>query len=124
MTSTEWPAASTPRIVLRNVITTPLTCGVQASVASRMRNGCLLVHGRLHRGGGPRHYLLPMQDGQLPFPVLHERRETFDPVAVVAIQDIADRADLGLMDVSAYDSVNAAPFGFLRQGNLESSDIA
>src|SRR5215510_9570393 len=94
MTSTAWPAASTPRMVSRSVITTPLTCGAHASVASRMRNRDLLSGG----GGRLRRDLLPVQDRQLPVGILDESGEALDPVAVVAVEDSADRADLGLVD--------------------------
>src|SRR5215831_1617440 len=98
MTSTAWPAASTPRMVLRSVITTPLTCGAHASVASRMRKSRLLFLYR--RGGcgrrGARRDFLPMQDRELTLLALHERRQALDPITVVAIQNTADRADLRL----------------------------
>src|SRR5215831_19722981 len=97
MTSTACPAASTPRMVLRSVITTPLTCGAHASVASSMRNRDLLFRGRCDRCSGQGLDFLPAQDRQLSVGVLDQCGQTFDPVAIVAIQNPADRTDLRLV---------------------------
>ena len=41
--------------------------------------------------------------------MLDQGRAAFDPVAVVAVEDAADLADLGLVDVAADHAVDAAP---------------
>src|SRR6516225_1562969 len=106
MTSTTWPAASAPRIVFRSVMTTPLIWGVHASVASRMRKRHLLLHnGR--RFGDLGCNVLPVQDKKFPRVVLDEGRKALDPVAIVAIQNAADGADLGFVNVPAYHAVEA-----------------
>src|SRR5262245_9506585 len=97
------PAASRQRIVFRSVTTTPLTCGVQASVTSRMRKRLLLQ--RRHRHPTcPLGDVAPVDDAKLTALGLHERREALDPVAVVAVQDAVDLTDLGFVDVPAHHS--------------------
>ena len=41
------------------------------------------------------------------------------PVAVVAVEDAVDLADLGLVDVAADDAVDAAPAGLVGDRVLE-----
>src|SRR5512132_859058 len=106
-------------MVLRNVMTTPFTCGVHASVASRMRNRFLLVGSSVHRGSGVLGDLLPVQNRELSVRAFHERGKTLDPVAIVAIQNAADPTNLRLVDVAAHDTVGAASPCFLRKGDLE-----
>ena len=43
-----------------------------------------------------------------PVEMLDERGAALDPVAVVAIENAAEIADLGVMDVAADDAVDAA----------------
>src|SRR5262245_49022318 len=113
-------------MVLRKVITTPLTCGAQASVASRMRKfglPPLYCRGR-HGSRGTRRDLLPVQDRELALLALHQSRQALDPVAIVAIEDTADRAELRLVDVPAHDTVDTAAARFLGERDLEISDVA
>src|SRR5688572_9076801 len=135
ITCTSWPQRSSQAMVLRNVTTTPFTCGAQASVARRMRK---LASFRGHRAGkaGPgsssvvgagtlqRRDRLPVDDPHLACVRLHQRGEAFDPVAVVAVEDPADVADLGLVDVAADDPVEAAPARLARKRHLELADVA
>src|SRR5213593_848234 len=111
-------------MVLRNVITTPLTCGAHASVASRIRNRCLLSRRRGNGGGAASGDLLPMQDRELTVLAFHERGEALDPVPVIAIENAANRSDLGLVDVPAHHAIDAAATRFLRQRDLEIGDVA
>ena len=97
------PLASS-RIVLRSVTTTPLICGVHASVTIRMRmrafpgsrhalgcrHRCRL---RLARAAVHRARFLPTQDRQRAVVRLDEGGEALDPVAGVAVEDVADRAN-------------------------------
>src|SRR5882724_10689181 len=120
-TCTSCPHRSSHATVFLSVTTTPLICGAQASVTRRMRNfrsfeGDGIAAQRLDR--------LPVDDLQLPGVELHERREALHPVAVVAIEDAADVADLRLVDVAADDAVEGAPARLVRQGVLEIADVA
>src|SRR5437899_1174801 len=110
-------------MVLRNVMTTPLTWGAQASVASRMRNRDLLACSFGNRGGGAFGDLLPMQNRELALLALHQGSETFHPVAFVAVQNATNRADLRLVDVTAHHAVDASATRFLGKRDLEVGDI-
>ena len=48
-------------------------------------------------------------DAQAAVEMLDQRRAALHPVAVVAVEDAVDVADLGLMDVAADHAVDAAP---------------
>src|SRR5688572_9068949 len=108
-TRTSCPQRSSHATVLESVTTTPLTCGAQASVARRMRKLPSLVvvpntlrgKRRLAARGLQGRDRLPVDDAQLARFGLHERREALHPVAVVAVEDSLDLADLGLVDVAA-----------------------
>src|ERR1700757_3919324 len=106
MTSTTCPAASAPRMVLRSVITTPLTCGSQASVASRMRNRPPLLQRGYDGRRGQVFDLFPVQDGKLPLGVFHQRGQALDPIAIVAVENATDRAHFGLVDMAADHAVD------------------
>jgi len=69
----------------------------------------------------------PTAHARLPLPsarcaggleILDQRRAALDPVAVVAIEDAVDGADLGVMDVSAHHTIDAATACFARDGLL------
>src|ERR1700755_153500 len=94
-TSTRWPQRSSHPTVLRNVTTTPLICGVQASVTRRIRNLGSSVGGAgcVPRGdsarGRARLVLLdrfPVDELELARRQLDQGREALDPVAVVAVE--------------------------------------
>src|SRR5258706_4281868 len=106
-TRTSCPQRSSHLTVLVNVTTTPLICGAHASVTSRMRMQALL----------------PVDDPEFAAFELHQRGEAFHPVAVVAVEDPADVADLRLVDVSAHDALEAALARFLRERRLEVADV-
>ena len=59
-----------------------------------------------------------------PSSVSTERRQALDPVAVVAVEDAVDLADLGLVDVAADDAVEAAALRLVRDRRLERRDVA
>src|SRR5689334_2378386 len=108
MVSTTWPSDSRTSMVLRSVTTTPLTCGVHASVAIRIRNRGLplrLRHGICRFLAD----FLPMEDRQVPVLAFDERGQALDPVAVVAVQNIADHLDFRFVDMTANNAVHAAP---------------
>src|SRR5262249_34985210 len=50
----------------------------------------------------------PVNDLEPAVPVLDEGGAAFDPVAVVTVDNVTDRANLGLVDVAADDAVEAA----------------
>src|SRR6476619_236999 len=56
--------------------------------------------------------------------MLHQGRAALDPIAVVAIEDGAELADLGLVDMAADDAVDPAPARLFGQRPLEIVDIA
>jgi hypothetical protein len=58
------------------------------------------------RPGGP--VRGAVHDAQPAVEVLDQRGAAFDPVAVVAVEDAVDRADLGVVDVPAHHAVDAA----------------
>src|SRR5260221_1264967 len=99
---------SGPRPVFVKVTTTPLICGAHASVTSRIRMQALL----------------PVDDPEFAAVELHQRGEALDPIAVVAVEDSADVADLGLVDVAAHHAVEAAAARLLRERRLEVADVA
>src|SRR5262249_50095580 len=106
MTSTAWPDRSATRMVLRSVLTTPLTWGAQASGAGRMRNRRPLVGRDPHRRGRMLGNFLPVQDGELSLLRLDQRGQTLHPVAVVAIENVTNLADLGLVNVTTHHAVD------------------
>src|SRR5688500_11449751 len=119
-TCTSWPQRTSQAMVLRNVTTTPFTCGAQASVARRMRKLASLGGrraGKAWPGNSPvidagalqRSDRLPIDDPELARVGFHQRGETLDPVPVVAEEDSAAVADLGLVDLGAHDAVQPAP---------------
>ena len=54
-------------------------------------------------------FLGPVHDAQPAVEILDQRRATLDPVAVVAVQDAVDVADLGMMNVTADNAIDTAP---------------
>jgi hypothetical protein len=69
-----------------------------------------------------RRLLGPAYDPQPAVEVFHQCRAAFDPIAVVAIENAVDGADLCMMDVAAHDAVDAAPAGLCRDGHLVVGD--
>lgn len=63
-----------------------------------------------------------MHDAQFVVARLDERGQTFHPVAVVAVEQSVDLADLGAVDVPADHTVVAAPARLARQHLLEAED--
>ena len=57
-----------------------------------------------------------------PVEILDQRGAAFDPVAVVAVEDAVDVADLGLVDVAADHAVDAAPARLAGHRVLEVAD--
>jgi len=64
----------------------------------------------------------PVDDLQLTFEGLDERRQAFHPIAVVAVQDTVDIANLSLVDVAADDPIAAAAARFVGHHVLELRD--
>ena len=56
----------------------------------------------------------PVDDAQAAVEILDQRGAALDPVAVVAVEDAVDGADLGVMDVAAHHAVDAAAARFAR----------
>src|SRR5689334_15145555 len=105
------------------VRTTPLTCGRQASVTIRIfkcaatpgigpgsrrlvLRGNKRGHGFLVCGwDGRRNSVVwtwcPAQNLQMAACIFDKGAAAFNPVSVVEVKDIADHADLGMMDVAA-----------------------
>src|SRR5580658_7714117 len=91
------------------VRTTPFTCGRHASLMRAMFKG--RRQSRVRARGGERverPQRCPVQDLEPAVEMLDESGAALDPVAVVAIEDAADVAHLGLVDVAADDAVDAA----------------
>ena len=53
-----------------------------------------------------------MQNLKTAIPVLDQRSQAFDPIAVVAVERAVDGAHLGTVDVPAHHAVQAALAGF------------
>src|SRR3979490_2716232 len=115
-TSTSCPHRCSHATVFLSVTTTPLICGAQASVTRRIRN----VRSSEAHGLD----CLPVDDSKLTVLELHQRGEALDPVAVVAIEDPADVADLRLVGVPAHHAVEGALARLVRERRLEVADIA
>src|SRR4051794_21113957 len=112
-TSTRWPRPVSTPTTLVMVWTTPLTCGRQASETMAIRKSALL-RCQPRRDVGPHHRLLarrllgPAHDAQAAVEVLDQGGAALHPVAVIAVEDAVDGADLGVMDVAADHAVDAA----------------
>ena len=91
----------------------------QSGYSAAMRTG-----GRQPRQHGiaPRDLLGPVHDAQATIEVLDQRGAAFDPVAVIAVEDAIDVADLGVVDVAADHAVDAAPARFARHRVLVAVD--
>ena len=76
--------------------------------------------GRLEKGQAVERR--PVDQLQPPIVVFHQRGAALYPVAVVQIQHAVDLAHFRVMDVAAYDAVETAPAGFVRQRGLETVD--
>src|SRR5260221_5755388 len=107
-TRTSCAQRSSHLTVFVKVTTTPLIWGRHASVTSRIRM----------------HALLPVDHPEFAAVELHQRGEALHPIAVVAVEDSADVADLGLVDVAAHHAVEAAAARLLRERRLEVADVA
>ena len=66
---------------------------------------------------------VPAHDAQFAVGGFDERRQAFDPVAVVAVEDAVDVANLGLVDVAADDAVETAAARLARERLLEARDV-
>ncbi len=66
----------------------------------------------------------PMHDRQSAVEILDQGGAAFHPVAVVAVEDAVDVADLGLVDVPAHHAIGAAAPGLRRHRVLELAHIA
>ena len=53
-------------------------------------------------------HLRPIDQAQMAVEILDQRGAAFDPVAVIAVENTVDLADLGAMDVSAHHGVDVA----------------
>ena len=69
------------------------------------------------------HDFLPGHQAQFTVRIFHQRRQALDPVAVVAIDDTADVADLGLVDVAADDAIQALLLGLVSERVFEGGDV-
>ena len=69
-----------------------------------------------------RDLLGPVHDAQAAVEILDQRGAALHPVAVVAVEDAVDVADLGVMDVAADHAVDAAPARLAGDGVLEVGD--
>src|SRR5258708_14855583 len=107
-TRTSCAQRSSHLTVFVKVTTTPLICGAHGWVTRRIRMQALL----------------PVDDPEFAAVELHQRGEALDPIAVVAVEDSADVADLGLVDVAAHHAVEAAAARLLRERRLEITDVA
>src|SRR5258706_10238539 len=122
-TSTVWPAERSSRSVFCSVTTTPLICGVQASLASKIRKGHLLgllgrILAHVHR-----RQVVPVKDAQAAVAAFDERGQALNPVAVIAVEDAVDVADFGFVDVTADHTLRAAPPRFGRHRALKVDDV-
>src|SRR5271165_3706029 len=113
------PRASSSRTVFFTVVTTPLTCGDQASVTIRIRMNLVLL-GWWMLG----EHVVPVQNRQVAFGRLDERRQALDPVTIIAVQDAADVANLGLVNMAADDAVEVPRPRLGGQRLLEGDDVA
>ena len=110
------------------VRTTPLICGRQASETMAMRNPAYSAAswaGASRVGSlddSARALLGPAHDAQAALEILDQRRAAFDPVAVVAVEDAVDVADLGVVDVAADHAIDAAPARLVGHGVLVVGD--
>ena len=68
-------------------------------------------------------HLCPPKKFQPAVEMLDQRRATFDPVAVVAIENAVDAPDLGAVDVAADDSVDTAAACFRDHRLLVVADV-
>src|ERR1700743_588446 len=124
MKPTVWPIFSSSLPVVLSVRTTPLICGCHASVMNRILTlwagslcGCALAFRVLVQ---PK--LRSVEDFQLPTLMLDQRGAAFDPVAVVAVGDAVDLADVGVVDVAADGAVDMMTASLLGQHGFECTD--
>ena len=120
MTFVSWPSWLSSSTVRISVRTTPFTCGSQASETMTMRISSWRGQAQHREAAQAR----PFQDLEPAVGMLHQGRAALDPIAVVAIEDGAELADLGLMDMAADDTVDPAPARLIGQRHLEIVDIA
>src|ERR1700759_3596455 len=138
-TSTMWPIARSSCTTVFKVRTTPLTCGSHASVTIMIRWSCpggsmlalpdkavlsdRFAHLHLTRGEErqPVHRS-PVDQFQPPVMVFDQRRAALHPVTVVQIQHTLPFAHLGVVNVAADDTVEAAGTRLGGQRGLEPVD--
>ena len=65
----------------------------------------------------------PVQQFQRTVKVFHQRGTTFNPVAIIAIQNTIDLAHLGAVDVPAYDPLVTTPLGFVGNSDFKISHV-
>src|SRR5579883_1312869 len=117
------------RTMVSMVRTTPLICGLQASETMAIRKSFSL-RSYPHRGVIAQHaagalarvLVGPAQDAQAAVEILDQRGAALDPVAVVAVEDAVDGADLGMVDMAAHHAVDAAAARFARHRALIVAD--
>src|SRR5471032_3371065 len=146
---TLWPKAARSLAKVSRVRTTPLTWGDQASVTIMifkrpatpgMGPGSKRLVLRGYKRGlgnaGARgrslfagscgvslRRICPAKNLHIPMGIFDKGAAAFNPVSVVVIKDIADLADLGMVDMAAHHPVDAAQLGLMRHDLLEAGDI-
>src|SRR6202000_3245132 len=132
-----WPSARKSLPNISSVRTTPLICGAHASVTMRtlMRSSpdripmpagiappgltrrILRLYKRGLAAGGNQGCVslrssgCPAQNLQISAGIFDKGRTAFNPVSVVKVEDVADHAHLGLVDMAAHDAIDAARGG-------------
>ncbi len=65
----------------------------------------------------------PIDDLQFAIVILDKRRATFDPIAVIAVENAVEIADGGTMDMAANDTVELALTRLLHHRPFEAADV-
>ena len=84
----------------------------------------VLMEGLGLAGRDVRGNIVPVENPELAVEGLDERRQAFDPVAVVAVEHAVDIANFGLVDVAADDAVETALARLAGDRFLERRDVA
>ena len=117
MTLTSSPASRKWPITVCNVVTTPLTCGDQASLTINiLRHSAASASGvssALSKGAARFRCRAPLRDNIGPeknFPcaviMLDQSGATFHPIAVIHVNDVAILFHFGMVDMAANDALH------------------
>ena len=109
------------------VRTTPFTCGAQASVTIRIRirprpAGRAQARFRTRSKRARRDFVGPVEDFHPAVLMLDQSGAAFHPVAVIIIDELAEAARLGGVDMAADDAVDLQPGRLVRDRFLEAGD--